>query len=605
MLSVEIAQNAGAPTKADYAVAIADYTGNVTGKLKYRMKDSLGEYETKTVNIIKGKAKGSITGLQKGMEYEYEFRAGGIVDRGTFVMGDAAMHPKLSDDTDAYDSILSYKLDRSELSDGTAYSVKLYYYNEETKLYGEIASRLALTADTDYTVSVQAADYVALSPDTVYGFQWELYAGTTLADTQYQLIKTKTSDVTVELTASMADSVSYQIGINGRTENISRDITLFTYLCGEDGEYRKQGDSFRLSASRDYKTAGRVLSGLADQTTYTVSFRDAKGSEYGSYTFTFEAKIDGVRLNVGNQTAGAHSMTVQAQVEGEPAPGSYLILFFKEKNEEDWDIRSVLLEEDQTECSFELTSYLGDKINADTVYEYVTGISSQQYPAFTANLEGVCSGEILTQTDGRKLENVSAGSGYSYISVKAMLTNNPINTNSYIYVFYREKGKNDWIRSKKSFVISKTTGGMLAFISDLKPGTEYEYIVGVSDIGYDVSLDEIEEDRRVAGTVMTKHDDFKVNVHTVKKQDGWSGMEVNVKVETTARAKTLKAVLTLNDGQTKEVLLSRDKNYSADVLFDELYTGKNYAVSNVSLQIMETVTGKCDYVTVASFKSKE
>lgn len=601
-LSIEINRNAGTPTKADYSVVIADYDGRANGKLKYRMKDSLGEYETKTVTIVNGKAKGSITNLQKGMEYEYELRVLGVINKGTFVMGEAAIHPEMTDDTGAYDSIISYRLKRSELTEGASYSAKLYYYNEETKLYGEIENKLALTADEDYAVSVQASDYFSLSPDTVYGFKWELYAGTALVDTQYQLIRTQASDVTVEITANMADSVSYNIGINGRTENISRDITLFTYLCGEDSEYRKQGDSFNLYASKSYKASGRTLSGLDDDMNYTVSFRDIKGKEYGSYTFTFEAKIDGVRLNVGNQTTGAHNITIQAQIEGEPSPESYLILFFKEKNEEDWDIRSVLLEDKQTECNFELTTYLGDEINADTIYEYVVGISDQQYPSASTKLEGVYSGEILTQTDGRNLAEVSAGSGYSYISVKAMLTNNPINTNSYIYVFYREKGEKDWIKSNKSFIISKTTGGILAFISDLKPGTEYEYVVGVSDIGYGISLHDIEEDRRISGTVMTKQDDFKINVRTVKKQDGWSGMEVNVKVDTDTQVKNLKAVLTLSDGQTKEVILSKDRHYTDNVTFDNLYTGKNYTVRNVAIQVMETVTGKCDYVTVATFE---
>lgn len=101
---------------------------------------------------------------------------------------------------------------------------------------------------------------------------------------------------------------------------------------------------------------------------------------------------------------------------------------------------------------------------------------------------------------------------------------------------------------------------------------------------------------------MTKQDDFKINVRTVKKQDGWSGMEVNVKVDTNTQVKNLKAVLTLSDGQTKEVILSKDRNYTDNVTFDNLYTGKNYTVRNVAIQVMETVTGKCDYVTVATFE---
>lgn len=518
-----------------------------------------------------------------------------MVKRGTFQMGEARIHPEMTDDTAAYDSVLTYRLKTAELTPGVAYSVKLYYYNDETKLYAEAANKLPLSAEGDYAVSVQAADYFALSPQTQYGFQWELYAGTALVDTQYQLINTAQSKVNVELTANMADYVTYNVSLDGRTENIKRDITLFSYICEEGGEYRKEGASFNLYASKAYKAGGRTLTGLVDEKNYTVSFRDIKGKEYGSYTFTFEAKIDGVRVSVGNQMAGAHNLTIQTQVEGEIAPESHLILFFKEKEQEDWDIRSVPLEPGQTECNFELTSYLGDDVNADTIYEYVSGISREKYPPVTVVLDGVCSGELLTQTDGRNLTNVTAGSGYSYISIKAMLTNNPINTSSYIYVFYREKGQEKWIKNKKSYMISNTTGGMLTFINDLKPGTEYEYTVAVTDIGYDASLEDIEEDRQVAGTVMTKSDAFDLDI--TESEDAFV-----LKADTSAQAKNLKAVLTLDDGQTKEVMLSKSKDYSNTVSFDDLPAEKEYTVKKAELKVMETITGQCSYVTVASFE---
>ncbi len=594
-LTADIRQNVKNPTRADYTVRIADYTEDAAGKLKYRMKNSLGDYEVKVFNIRNGETKGSVTNLQEGAEYEYEVRVAGVVKRGTFQMGEARIHPEMTDDTAAYDSVLSYRLRTSELAPGAAYSVKLYYFNDETKLYAEAASRIALDAEGDYAVSVQAADYFALSPQTQYGLKWELYAGTALVNTQYQLINTTESKVNVELTASMADYVTYNVSLDGRTENIKRDITLFSYICEEDGEYRKEGASFNLYASKSYKTGGRTLTGLVDDRSYTVSFRDIKGKEYGSYTFTFEAKIDGVRVSVGNQMAGAHNLTIQTQVEGEVAPESYLILFFKEKDQEDWDIRSVPLEAGQTECNFELTSYLGDDVNADTIYEYVSGISKEKYPLVTATLEGVCSGELLTQTDGRNLTNVSAGSGYSYISIKAMLTNNPINTSSYIYVFYREKGQEEWIKGKKSFIISNTTGGMLTFINDLRPGTEYEYTVAVTDIGYDASLNDIEEDRQVAGTVTTKSDEFALDI--TESEDAFV-----LKADTSAQAKNLKAVLTLGDGQTKEVMLPESRNYSNTVSFEDLPGEKGHTVAKAELKVMETITGNCSYVTVASFE---
>ena len=41
------------------------------------------------------------------MEYEYELRVLGVTKKGTFVMGDASIHPEIADDTGAYDSIIS------------------------------------------------------------------------------------------------------------------------------------------------------------------------------------------------------------------------------------------------------------------------------------------------------------------------------------------------------------------------------------------------------------------------------------------------------------------------------------------------------------------
>ncbi len=266
----------------------------------------------------------------------------------------------------------------------------------------------------------------------------------------------------------------------------------------------------------------------------------------------------------------------------------------------DWDIRTTLLAENQTECNFELTSYLGDDINADRVYEFMAGISSVQYPPITATLDGVCSGEILTQTDGRSLTNVIAASGYSYISIKAMITNNPINTNSYLYVFYREKGAEDWIKSKKSYIISNTTGGMLTFINGLKPGTEYEYRVAVSDSGYDVALSDIEEDRQVAGSIMTQAQEFSLDLTS----QPWSishGAALKIKADTTAQEKSLKAVLSFDNRAPKELLLPRTKDYSGILYLEDLSFGERCSVTNVELQVMETITGECNYVTVASF----
>jgi len=599
-LSISIKQSKEKGTKAEYTIHIAENTINLTGKLKYRMKDCLGEYETKVISVKDSRANGSITGLQEGAGYEYEVRIAGIVKRGTFQMGKARINPRLTADTGAYDSVLSYGLEETELNKGSVYSYKWYYYNEETKLYAELRAKTAFTAEENNTVTVQAADYFALSPDTEYGFKWELFEGNTLINTQYQRIHTKKSEVAVSITANLSESITCTIALKGRTENITKDITLFAYVQEENGAYYKNGSSFNLYASKGYQTTGYTISGLVDERNYTVFFRDMKGKEYGSYTFTFDAKIDGVRVSVGNQIAGAHNITLQTQIEGTPAPESYLVVFFKEQDEVDWDIRTTLLAENQTECNFELTSYLGDDINADTVYEFMAGISDVQYPPITATLNGVCSGDILTQTDGRSLTNVVAASGYSYISIKAMITNNPINTNSYLYVFYREKGEEDWIKSKKSYIISKTTGGMLTFINGLKPGTEYEYRVAVSDSGYDVALSDIEEDRQVAGSIMTQAQEFSLDLIS----QPWSvsrGAALKIKADTTAQEKSLKAVLSFDNRAPKELLLSRAKDYSEILYLEDLSFGERCFVTNVELQVMETITGECSYVTVASF----
>ena len=144
----------------------------------------------------------------------------------------------------------------------------------------------------------------------------------------------------------------------------------------------------------------------------------------------------------------------------------------------------------------------------------------------------------------------------------------------------------------------------MTFIGDLKPATEYEYVVVVSDVSYGVSLNDIDDDMRVDGTAMTKDHDFNIDVSTIKKQDGWSGMVVKVQADTNSGIENMKAVLTLNNGDIKEVMLSKDKDYTETVTFDNLFTGKNYRVTSAELKVMETITGKCDYVTVASLNSE-
>ncbi len=606
-LKVNIVKNNTKSYTADYTVTIEDYLKTVSGKLKYRMKDSLGKYEVVELHVRRGKAKGVLTGLQEGAEYEYEIRLSGVVKRGTFKMGAAVIKPELSADTGAYDAIISYKVKSKELQKGTAYSVKLYYYNPETKLYAEAAGagKMSLTPSENYTASVQAADLMALSPDTQYGFKWELYAGSTLAQTIYQLVTTEKSEVSVDITANTVDTVNYNIKINGRTENISNDITLFTYIREEDGEYRRYGDSFNLYKSKGYQTENRVLAGLTDERTYTISFRDIKGGEYGTFTFTFEAKIDGVMMGVTSLVAGAHNFVVQASIEGETDfENQYAVLFFKEKNQEDWDIRSSLLEKGQTACGFELTSYLSDDLNADTIYEFVMGVSDTAFPKTSAGLKGVYSSEVLTQADARSLTNVSANSGYSYISLKAALTNNPINTTSYIYVFYKEADEWEWIKSDESFIISDTTGGILTFIKGLKAGTEYDYIVAVSDSGFNTSLSEIEEDMRQSGSVTTKNADITLAVAADEERSTAGSELLTVKASGAEGMKKLKAVLTLDseNGEqyfVQEAELLEENGFEAEVSFDGLSPEMVYSVTSAQLQVMETIIGECYAGTVA------
>ncbi|MDE6912990.1 MAG: Ig-like domain-containing protein, partial [Lachnospiraceae bacterium] len=606
-LKVNIVKNNTKSYAADYTITIENYLKAAGGKFKYRMKDSLGEYEVVEISVRKGKTKGTITGLQEGAEYEYEVRISGVVKRGTFKIGTAAIQPELSADTGAYDSVISYQVKRAELKKGTAYSVKLYYYNPETKLYAEAvqAGKMNLTASENYTASVQAADLMMLSPDTQYGFKWELYAGSALSQTIYQLVTTEKSEVSVEITANTADAVNYNIGINGRTENISNDITLFTYICEEGGEYRRYGDSFNLYKSKDYKTENRTLAPLDDGKTYTISFRDIKGGEYGTFTFTFEAKIEGVMMGVTSLTAGAHNFVVQASIEGETDfENQYAVLFFKEKEEEDWDIRSSLLENGQTACGFELTSYLSDDLNADTIYEFVMGISDVAFPKTADGLKGTYSSEVLTQADARSLTNVSANSGYSYISLKAALTNNPINTTSYIYIFYKEADEWEWIKSSESFMISDTTGGILTFIKDLKAGTEYDYIVAVSDSGYNTSLYEIEEDMRQSGSVTTKSADIALAIAADEERSTAGSELLSVEAAGMEGMKSLTAVLTLaseNGEQSfaQEVELSKENGYRAEVCFDGLSPETAYTVTGAELKVMETIIGECYAGTVA------
>ncbi|MBD5451816.1 MAG: hypothetical protein HDR25_04145 [Lachnospiraceae bacterium] len=598
-LKVQIVKNKTKSNTADYTITIEDYLKTVNGKLKYRMKDSLGEYEVINLSVRKGKTTGTLKNLQEGAVYEYEVRLSGVVKRGTFQIGTAAITPELSDDTGAYDTIVSYRLNSAQLQKNTAYSVKLYYYNSETKLYADATGKTNLTAAQDYTVSVQAADFMMLSPNTQYGFKWELYTGSTLSHTIYQLVTTGTSEVSVEITGVTADAITYSIGIGGRTENISNDITLFTYLCPEGGEYQKWGDSFNLYKSKGYKTENRTLAALDDKTTYTISFRDIKGGEYGTFTFTFDAKIDGVRMGVTSLTAGAHNFIVQASIEGETDfDNQYAVLFFKEKNEEDWDIRSSLLEKGQTECGFELTSYLSDDLNADTIYEFVVGVSDIAFPTASDKLQGTYSGEVLTQADARGLTNVSANSGYSYISLKAALTNNPINTTSYIYVFYCESTSDKWTKSDESFLISGTTGGILTFIKDLKPATEYYYIVAVSDNGYDASLSEIDEEMQQFGTITTKGVDLSLEI-TADEANSTAGREqLTIKATGAQDIKNLKAEITLSSDQAnqtfvEETELSSANDYTADVCFEGLSPETTYTVTGVSFKVMETVIGGC------------
>ena len=151
---------------------------------------------------------------------------------------------------------------------------------------------------------------------------------------------------------------------------------------------------------------------------------------------------------------------------------------------------------------------------------------------------------------------------------------------TYINVYYRENGTEEW-----------TGGGYFHYteedcsfwLSDLKPGTDYEILVELKDTYNETAGEDVIGDTTTA--VTTETIDHVLTAEPVTEEIGLTSATLDIQLTklTGALENRAKAVVTLRPEfgkpQSTDVYLRRDNQYKERIVIDGLLPGTKYAVS--------------------------
>lgn len=151
---------------------------------------------------------------------------------------------------------------------------------------------------------------------------------------------------------------------------------------------------------------------------------------------------------------------------------------------------------------------------------------------------------------------------------------------TYINVYYREHGTEQW-----------TGGGYFPcgeeecsfWLSDLKPGTDYEILVELKDTYNETAGEDVAGDAATA--VTTETIDHILTAEPVTEEIGLTSVALDIQLTkpTGTLENRAKAVVTLTPesgkSQSKDVYLKQDNQYKERLVIDDLLPGMKYAVS--------------------------
>ena len=450
-----VSQNTYTPSTMDCTVTIPVQEKNVRVEISCRQKGKTGWSRRNTFSVWAGETSEStdFTELMEGVEYEVqlELLGYGIRKVTTYQFGEPLYTPAVSEDTDTFDSILSYQLASEKVSlAGSSWHVTASYMKKGDSSFKTFVTKSELTAD-DYKLEIKTGDYCLLVPDTDYTIKWDLYKDEESEEchTLYQEIHTKSGGITVTAEKLGISNYSSTINISARTDNLSNHtLTLCAYIREPGGTYRStvstMSSLMKFLGTEEVTSDTLSLNWLKADTTYEVSLVDYYGSHEEYTTFSFTTPKDDRVLKITNVKPHMEYAKITYTLNGDAVENSnnYILVYYREKGCTVWEkelrgkIGQAVSGEfttlpDDRELSVEVTTYLQ---SADVTF-HLSGAAAEEY-------------------------------------------------SNYILLYYKEKGSD--AEFEKIYSYQSSTGTDTERISRfagkvLKENTTYEYVAGIGE----------------------------------------------------------------------------------------------------------------------------
>ena len=578
--------------QADYKIQIQNYEESSNAILYYRLQGSTENYAYKTISLSGSKLiEGSVNNLQQGGTYDFVLLADGIKKETAATLGiaETQLVKVGEDEINAFDFVRTCKVESSGEMAG-AYYLEMYYMPNGGR-YTELGSA-TLNADNEYQVTIKSANYKRLSPNTEYKIKCTLSTGAdgTPIFTCYDTVHTASAEevFTYKVTNSSRDEQEYIITLNQNSiANFSNfnNIYLYAYIRTKGEKYYQSAGSVHLSTYSEWSEKIRFKE-LEDNTEYEVSMRDENGVEYFSFTFTTPKDMRSITIT--SVTPGLNDAYLGYSLSGTSTESGYLTLFLKEKGTTDVWKKEITYWYSQWSSigSLHISSYNNKPLKAGTTYEYCIGFGDYGVTRIS-DLKNACSGEFKTLEDTRILSGTGVSTGYTIANINANFSGNDANIGSYIYCFYKAENAENWLNLGYSYY-NESSAVFSKMISNLLPGTTYDYAVVISDQDDCSSPDAISAgDRKVVSQFTTKKNDYTLDFKIEEEKSSYNNTVVTVAAKGSTADSFVQVALTLSDGQEQTVLLKRGSNYTENVTFSNLFPETEYTISKAVLYVTE------------------
>ena len=562
----------------------------------YRKQGTEDEWQSECVQIEgAGEDTLELSGLAEGVTYEYVLGLGNSYE--------AAKEDLKKTKTGTFTTLTD---DRSI----TLRSLNAYVnsFTVEVNLFGEIAKDNATNIRVYYREQGSEDNWECNSSDYRNASVCALGSGGVKENTTYEYVvgigkgnftkedlrspisgvfTTMVDDRAVEITKkkSYLDAIELNAKVTGKAAGGTNYVFFYYKKHDTDDEWDRDYDyttgseeamfyAWDLEEDTEYD----YVIGLAES--YDAEIDDLKKTQEG----TLKTLKDDRVLAVKGVYPYLQSAELNVEVSGEAADeyNNYAVVYYRKKGtDESWE---HTYESNYGEGSFSV--YIDYDLEAETTYEYIVGIGLD-YNTNQEDLRSKVTGQFTTQKDTRILKNVGVQVGYEKATIDATVADNTFNIYTYLHCYYREYGAENWTTSTMSLGSSETLSSART-LTGLKQGTQYEYIVALSNDWFMESPDEVTNpDQKVTGIFTTKKSDYKINIITNEEKTDYKQAVLDVTAEGTNKDVKLYVTLWLENGQSKEVVLPYTQSYKNTVTFTGLSPETVYSVTTADIYVVE------------------